>query len=143
MAKVGENAADGGWHVRFEVSEDLSRGGAPTVLNRAGGALAGGGAGDGAGGVATGGTGTEAGGNPETWLARTPPEDHVMGEAESGDPIELLKKELAWATRLLPVLIGSGGTLSPPWSEQPKMWAPRPMPTNMHAASYLPTGHEE
>jgi hypothetical protein len=49
MAEVGEKAADGGRHVRFEVSEDLSRGGAPTVLNRAGGAVAGGGAGGGAG----------------------------------------------------------------------------------------------
>jgi hypothetical protein len=28
---------------------------------------------------------------------------------------------LPCATRLLPVLIGSGGTLSPPWSEQPKI----------------------
>jgi hypothetical protein len=95
MAEVGENAADGGRHVRFEVSEDLSRGGAPTVLNRAGEAAAGVGAGGGTGEVATGGTGTGARGNPETRLGRTPPEDHVMGEAESGDPIELLKKELA------------------------------------------------
>jgi hypothetical protein len=95
MAEVGENAADGGRHVRFKVFEDLSRDGAPTILNRAGGAAAGGGAGGGTGGVATGGTGTGAGGNPETRLARTPPEDHVMGEAESGDPIKLLKKKLA------------------------------------------------
>lgn len=95
MAEVGEHAAEGARHVRFEVSESLSRGGAPTVLNRAGGAAAGGGADGGAGGIATGGPGTGAGGNPETRLARTPPEDHVMGEAESGDPIELLKKELA------------------------------------------------
>jgi hypothetical protein len=48
------------------------------------------------------------------------------------------------ATRLLPVLIGSGGTLSPAWSEQPiKIWTSRPMPTNMPAACYLPSGHEE
>jgi hypothetical protein len=92
MAKVGENAADGGRHVRFEVSEDLSRGGAPTVLNRAGGAAAGGGAGGGTREVATGGTGTGAGGNPETQLGRTPPEDHVMGEAESGDPSNCLRR---------------------------------------------------
>jgi hypothetical protein len=50
---------------------------------------------------------------------------------------------LPCATRLLPVLIGSGGTLSPAWSEQLKIWTPRPMPTNMPAACYLPTGHEE
>jgi hypothetical protein len=30
-------------------------------------------------------------------------------------------EEVPCATRLLPVLIGSGGTLSPPWSEQPKI----------------------
>jgi hypothetical protein len=72
MAKVGENAADGGRHVRFEVSEDLSRGGAPTVLNRAGGAAAGGGAGGGTGGVTTGGTGTGAGGNPEPSVGKDP-----------------------------------------------------------------------
>jgi hypothetical protein len=95
MAEVGENAAEGARHVRFEVSKSLSRGDAPTVLNRAGGAAASGGADSGAGGLATGETGTGVGGNPETRLARTPPEDHVMGEAESGDPIELLKKELA------------------------------------------------
>jgi hypothetical protein len=91
MAEVGKNAAEGVRHGRFEVSESLSRGGAPTVLNRAGEAAAGGGADGGAGGVATGETGTGAGGNPETRLARTPPEDHVMGEAEFGNPIELLK----------------------------------------------------
>jgi hypothetical protein len=54
MAEVGENAADGGRHVRFEVSEDLSQGDALTVLNRAGGAVAGGSASGGTGGVATG-----------------------------------------------------------------------------------------
>jgi hypothetical protein len=94
--------------VRFEVSEDLSQGGAPTVLNRTNGAVAGGGAGGGAGGVATGGAGMGAGGNLETRLARTPPKDHVMGEAESGNPIELLKKELAdtWA-ELMSLRMGS------------------------------------
>jgi hypothetical protein len=63
--------------------------------------------------------------------------------------VKQLKKQLAdlvavpCATRLLPILIGSGGTLSPPWSEQPKTWTPQPMPTNMHTACYLPTGQEE
>jgi hypothetical protein len=90
MAEVGDNAAEGARHVRFEVSKSLLRGGAPTVLNRAGGAAAGGGTNSGAGGVVTWGTGTRAGGNQETRLARTPSEDHVMVEAESG-----LKKELA------------------------------------------------
>jgi hypothetical protein len=34
---------------------------------------------------------------------------------------EVLEQRQLGATRLLPVLIGSGGTLSPPWSEQPKI----------------------
>jgi hypothetical protein len=46
-------------------------------------------------------------------------------ESDSVPPVvasvAALSPDVPCATRLLPVLIGSGGTLSPPWSEQPKI----------------------
>ena len=104
MAQVGDNAAAGdGRHVRFEVSEEVSRGGNPVILN---------GAGAGAGGAVAGGTnGPGAGGVPQT---RVRPDDHEMGEAQSDDPLEQLKKELAdTRAELMAVKLG-GVTLHKP-----------------------------